>query len=706
MLGRYTLPEMQQLWETENRYRKWLDVEILACEAWAELGKIPTAAVEAIKERATIDVRRIDEIEAVVRHDVIAFVSSVAESVGEEGKYIHMGLTSYDVVDTALSLLMRDALDLILQALDQLRGLVGDKARQYKDTPMIGRTHSVHAEPITLGLKFALWYAELGRDRERLLAARRGIAVGRLAGVVGTFAHIDPYVEQYVCRKLGLEPAPITTQVLQRDRHAEYLTALAITAGSLEKFATEIRHLQRTEVLELEEGFAPGQKGSSAMPHKRNPVGCEQICGLARVLRGNAQAAMENANLWHERDISNSSVERIIVPDSTTLLHYLLVKFRQIMKQLNVYPEHMQKNLERTHGLIYSQRLLLALIGKGLRREEAYTLVQDLAMANWPDGDFLEAVKADAGIGRYLSRQEIEGICSVTDYLRRVDYLFWRAGLADPPVNSWEKEIEVARTTGAEGPEGTAELHTATLKGQFLALPERLEQLYEGKAKRVYRTSAPDLYWIEYKDDATAFDGLKKSVIPGKGRLNNLMAAHFFTLLERAGVPTHFVKLIDDHQVLVKAVEIVPLEVIVRNIAAGSLAKRLGLEEGRVLLHPSVEFSYKDDALHDPLVTEDQITSVGWATKEMIADLRRQALLVNQVLRTYLRSKKLELVDFKLEFGTQRGELLLADEISPDTCRFWDLETREKLDKDRFRRDLGDLIPAYEEVWRRLQGDR
>ncbi len=685
MLERYTLPEMKALWAPENRFQKWLEVEILACEAWAELGRVPAAAVQEIRERARFDVKRIQEIEEVVRHDVIAFVSCVAESVGDAGKYLHMGLTSYDVVDTALSLLMRDALDLIIAAVDELREVLADKARAYKDTPMMGRTHGVHAEPITLGLKFALWYSEMNRARERLMRARQVIGVGRLSGAVGTYAHVDPYVERYVCRKLGLIPAQVSTQVLQRDRHAEYLAALAVTASSLEKFATEIRHLQRTEVLELEEGFAVGQKGSSAMPHKRNPITCERITGLARVVRGNALAAMENVALWHERDISNSSVERIVVPDSTTLLHYMLKKFTGVLRDLVVYPERMEKNLNRTHGLIFSQRLLLALVDKGLRREDAYALVQGQALRNWPEGDFMNSVKADPEIGRYLTPEELDSLFDVSHYLKRVDYIFWRAGLGAPPVAKWEEEIK--RRMARDVP-----------------LPDKGELLYEGKAKKVYRTSDPEIYWMEYKDEATAFDGLKKDVIPGKGRLNNQISAHLFSLLEVAGVPTHFVKLLSPNEVLVKAVKIIPLEVIVRNFAAGSLAGRLGVEEGKSLGRAVVDFCYKSDELHDPLVTEDQIIALGMADEKQVNALRELALRVNEVLRAYLGAKRLDLVDFKLEFGLHRGEIVLADEISPDTCRLWDRETREKLDKDRFRRDLGGLIPAYEEVWKRLQG--
>lgn len=693
MLDRYTLPEMRALWEPQNRFQKWLELEILACEAWSDLGRVPLEAVREIRERARFDVKRIAEIEAVTRHDVIAFISCVAENVGDAGKYLHLGLTSYDIVDTALSLLMRDALDIILSSLDELSGLLAEKARAYKDLPMIGRTHGIHAEPISLGLKFALWHADVGRARDRLEQARRTIGVGRLSGAVGTYAHLDPYVENYVCRRVGLTPAKVSTQVLQRDRHADYLAALAVTAGTLEKFAIEIRHLQRTEVLEAEEGFAEGQKGSSAMPHKRNPVNCERIAGLARVLRGNAAAALENVSLWHERDITHSSVERIIIPDSTALLHYMIVQFTEVLRHLSIYPQQMERNLNRTHGLIFSQRLKLALVAKGLSWEEAYVLVQRQAHRNWPEGDFLAALKADKVIRQYLPEGEIDALCDPRHYLDRVDYIFWRAGLGPAPVAEWESAM-LARS-GEAGIAGA---------GSKRKVPEQRELLYEGKAKKMYLTADPDLLLVEYKDEATAFDGTKKDVISGKGALNNRIAAHFFSLLEAAGIPTHFVSLLGPNEMLVKKVEILPLEVIVRNLAAGSLAKRLGVEEGQALLRPSVEFSYKNDELHDPLVTEDQVISLGWADAGRVQELRALALAVNEVLRPYLDARDLLLVDFKLEFGLHNGELILADEISPDTCRYWDRETREKLDKDRFRRDLGGLIPAYEEVWKRLQG--
>ena len=643
MLERYTLPEMKRLWSPEHRFQKWLDLEVLACEAWAELGRIPAEAAQEIREKARFDVGRIAEIEAVTRHDVIAFVSCVAENVGDAGKYLHLGLTSYDIVDTALSLLMRDALDIILNALDELRSLLAEKAREYRDLPMIGRTHGVHAEPISLGLKFALWHAEMDRARVRLEQARLSISVGRLSGAVGTYAHLDPYVENYVCRRAGLVPAKVSTQVLQRDRHAGYLAALAVTAGSLEKFATEIRHLQRTEVLEAEEGFAAGQKGSSAMPHKRNPITCERISGLARVLRGNAVAAMENISLWHERDITHSSVERIIIPDSTTLLHYMIAQFTEVLRQLQIYPEHMERNLARTHGLIFSQRLLLALVAKGLSREEAYALVQRQAHRNWPDGDFLAALKTDPAIGQYLQAEEIDALCDARHYLDRTDYIFWRAGLGPAPVESMievmagHKGSQRQKVRGRKKDESilTSDFQHATsnLTGSEGGLLEKGDLLYEGKAKQMYLTTDPDLVWVSYKDTATAFDGLKKDTISGKGALNNRMAAHFFSLLEAAGIPTHFVKLLGSHEMLVKRVEIVPLEVIVRNIAAGSLAKRLGIEEGQALMRPAVEFCYKNDDLHDPLVTEDQIIALGWADASRVQALRSIALEINEVLR-------------------------------------------------------------------------
>ncbi|MBE3581226.1 MAG: adenylosuccinate lyase [Thermoanaerobacteraceae bacterium] len=430
MIERYTLPEMARIWDEENKLRKWLEIEIYACEAWAELGRIPPEAVAAIKEKAAFDVARVKEIEATVRHDVIAFLTNVAERVGEASKYIHLGMTSSDVLDTALALQMREAADQLLGRLEGLRGVLVERAREHKFTLMMGRTHGIHAEPTTLGLKLALWVTEVDRSRERLRQAREMISVGKISGAVGTFAHVDPFVEEYVCRKLGLKPAPVSTQILQRDRHAQYLTTLAVIAGSLEKMATEIRNLQRTDILEVEEPFAQGQKGSSAMPHKRNPIMCERIAGLARVVRGNALAALEDMSLWHERDLTHSSVERIIIPDTTILLDYMLAKFTEIMAGLTVYPENMRRNLERTHGLIFSQRVLLALVEKGMLREEAYALVQRHAMQAWREGlSFKDVLLRDPEVTSRLSPEEIEGVFDYNYHLKHVDYIFRRAGL-------------------------------------------------------------------------------------------------------------------------------------------------------------------------------------------------------------------------------------------------------------------------------------
>jgi adenylosuccinate lyase len=418
---------MGALWSEEHKYETWLQVEILACEAWAELGEIPRAAVLQIKERARIDMQRIEEIEYQTKHDVAAFVNQLEETIGEAGKYIHFGLTSYDIVDTALSLRLREAADIIIADIDELMEAIKEKAFAHKETIMIGRTHGVHAEPITFGLKMALWYEEMRRHRERLERAKDVISVGKLSGAVGTFANAPPAVEEYVCKKLGLKPAPVSSQIIQRDRHAELFTALALLASSIEKFAVEIRHLQRTEVLEAEEPFAEGQKGSSAMPHKRNPIGAENLSGLARLVRTNSLAAMENIPLWHERDISHSSVERIIAPDSTILADYMLARLTQIIKGLVVYPEHMRKNLEMTRGLIASQQLLSLIIRKGVARKDAYQWVQRNAMQAWKQGeDFLRLVRADADIARTLDAKEIEKAFDLRIHLKYVDDIYKR----------------------------------------------------------------------------------------------------------------------------------------------------------------------------------------------------------------------------------------------------------------------------------------
>jgi adenylosuccinate lyase len=427
MIPRYSRPEMARLWSDENRFATWLEVEIAATEVLVERGVVPKEALAAIKAKARFDVARIEEIEKEVQHDVIAFVSCVAESVGPEGRWLHYGLTSSDVVDTALAILMRDACDLVRADLLDLMEAVRERALRHKHAPMIGRTHGVHAEPMTFGLKMALWHAELQRQLGRLDRARATIAVGKLSGAVGTFSHLPPEVEEAVCARLGLRPAPASSQVLQRDRHAEVMTTLALVAASLEKFATEIRALQKTEVREVEEPFGSGQKGSSAMPHKRNPVGCEQVAGLARLVRTNALASLENIALWHERDISHSSVERVIVPDSFLALDHMLARFTRIVKGMAVDEPRMRRNLDLGQGLVFSGRLLLELTAKGMKREDAYRVVQAHAMEAWKsEGDFQKRVRADPEVRAVLSEAEIEDVFRLERYLTHVDAVFAR----------------------------------------------------------------------------------------------------------------------------------------------------------------------------------------------------------------------------------------------------------------------------------------
>jgi len=427
MIDRYSRPEMAGIWSPQNKFRKWLEVEVLACEAWAKLGRIPKEATRNIRKKASFDVKRIDEIEQVVKHDVIAFLTNVAEYVGDDARYIHMGLTSSDILDTALAIQMKEAADIIIKDIKDLMDVLKAKAFEHKDTVMIGRSHGIHAEPVTFGLKMALWYDEMRRNLRRMEEARDTAAFGKISGAVGTFANVEPFVEEYVCRKAGLSPAPVSTQVVQRDRHAQYMTTLAIIASSLDKFTVEVRHLQRTEVYEAEEYFAKGQKGSSAMPHKRNPVASENISGLARVVRSNSLAALEDIALWHERDISHSSVERVIIPDSTVLVDYMLNRFTGLMKNLLVYPENMMANLNRMKGLIYSQRVLLALTEKGVSREEAYAAVQRNAMEVWEKGkDFKTLLKRDNYIKKTLSAAEIEECFSLEYHTKNVDYIFKR----------------------------------------------------------------------------------------------------------------------------------------------------------------------------------------------------------------------------------------------------------------------------------------
>ncbi|CAG9610495.1 adenylosuccinate lyase [Pseudoneobacillus rhizosphaerae] len=430
MIDRYTRPEMGSIWTDENRFQAWLEVEILACEAWAELGDIPKEDVVKLRQNASFNIERIKEIEEETRHDVIAFTRAVSETLGEEKKWVHYGLTSTDVVDTALSYIIKQANAILRKDIENFVEILKVKAQEHKYTVMMGRTHGVHAEPTTFGLKLALWYEEMKRNLVRFNQAATGIEVGKISGAVGTYANIDPFVEQYVCEKLGLEAAPISTQTLQRDRHAQYLSTLALIATSIEKFAVEVRSLQKSETREVEEFFAKGQKGSSAMPHKRNPIGSENMTGLARVIRGYMMTAYENVPLWHERDISHSSAERIILPDSTIALNYMLNRFSNIVKNLTVFPENMKRNMDRTLGLIYSQRVLLALIDKGFSREEAYDTVQPKAMEAWEQQvPFRGLIESDATITSQLSAEEIADCFDYKYHLQHVDTIFERLGL-------------------------------------------------------------------------------------------------------------------------------------------------------------------------------------------------------------------------------------------------------------------------------------
>jgi adenylosuccinate lyase len=421
---------MRKIWTEENKFQAWLEVEILACEAWAEIGDIPKEDVAKLRENAGFDINRIYEIEKETRHDVVAFTRAVSETLGDEKKWVHYGLTSTDVVDTALSYLIKQANEIILSDLEKFLNVLKEKAQEHKLTVMMGRTHGVHAEPTTFGLKLALWYEEMKRNIERFKASAKFIEVGKISGAVGTYANIDPFVEKYVCEKLGLEASPISTQTLQRDRHADYMATLALIASSIEKFAVEIRGLQKSETREVEEFFAKGQKGSSAMPHKRNPIGSENMAGIARVIRGYMLTAYENVALWHERDISHSSAERIIIPDATMALNYMLNRFTNIVKNLTVYPENMKANMNRTYGLIYSQRVLLALIDAGMSREEAYDTVQPKTMEAWENQiQFRDLVETEPKITSVLSMAQISECFDYTYHLQHVDTIFKRLGL-------------------------------------------------------------------------------------------------------------------------------------------------------------------------------------------------------------------------------------------------------------------------------------
>jgi adenylosuccinate lyase len=432
MIERYTRPEMARIWSEENKYHQWLEVELAAAEALAQTNDVPPEAARLLRKHATFDLKRIQEIEREVKHDVIAFTTAVSESLAAAGvadasRWVHYGLTSNDVVDTAQALMVRSASEFILQGINDLGSVLKKRAFEFKDTVQIGRTHGIHAEPITFGLKLALWYDEMQRNLTRFSAAAEGMRVGKISGVVGTFGHIGPQAEERICQRLGLRPAPIASQVISRDRHAHYVAMLALVAATLEKIALEIRHLQRTEVREAEEPFAEGQKGSSAMPHKRNPVTCEQICGLARVVRGNVQPAFENIALWHERDISHSSVERIILPDTTTLVDYMLARTNWLISGLRVSAERMRQNLDLTRGLVFSGQLLLDLSAAGMLREEAYKLVQGYAMNAWEgDGDFRSSIEQDPTVAKHLSKQALANSFSVSRHLGNIDQIFQR----------------------------------------------------------------------------------------------------------------------------------------------------------------------------------------------------------------------------------------------------------------------------------------
>lgn len=432
MIERYTREEMGAIWTEENKYKAWLEVEILACEAWAKLGEIPQEDVEKIRANAAFDVERIYEIEEETRHDVVAFTRSVSESLGDEKKWVHYGLTSTDVVDTALSYLIKQANDIIRQDLEGFIDVLKAKAIEHKHTVMMGRTHGVHAEPTTFGLKIALWYEEMKRNLERFNEAAERVEFGKLSGAVGTYANIDPSVEAYVCENLGLSPAPLSTQTLQRDRHAAYMSVLALIATSIEKFATEIRGLQKTETREVEEFFREGQTGSSAMPHKRNPIASENMSGMARVVRGYMVTAYENVSLWHERDISHSSAERIIIPDATIAINYMLNRFTNVVKNLTVYEENMRTNIDATYGVIFSQRVLLSLIDKGISREDAYGIVQPLAMQAWNEKvQFRDLVEANEAVREKLSDEALDDCFDYTYHLKNVDHIFERLGLVE-----------------------------------------------------------------------------------------------------------------------------------------------------------------------------------------------------------------------------------------------------------------------------------
>ena len=580
-------------------------------------------------------------------------------------------MTSSDVLDTCFNLQLKQSGHILLKDIDQLLSSIRRQAIKHKYTMCIGRSHGIHAEPITFGFKMLTFYQEFLRNKKRLENSIKEISTCAISGAVGTFANIDPKVERYVANKLNLNIEPISTQVIPRDRHAQFFSTLGIIASSIERFATEIRHLQRTEVLEVEEFFGK-QKGSSAMPHKKNPILTENLTGLARLIRSFVIPALENVSLWHERDISHSAVERNIGPDSTIALDFALARLSNVVKNLNIYPKKMLKNLNITNGIFFSQRILLELTTVGFTREEAYKIVQKNAMNAWKqNSSFLNNILSDRKITNKIPVNKIKKLFDFSYHTKKINIIFNRSLKKSNHMNKGNK-------------------------------------LYEGKAKIIYETKDKNLVIQHFKDDATAFNNLKKAKVEGKGVLNNRISEYILSNLSQCGIKTHLVKRINMREQLIKKAEIFPIEFIVRNIATGSLTKRLGIPEGTNLEKPLLEYCYKKDELNDPLISKEHILSFGWANEKEIEVIDKMTLRINDLLIGMFRAIGIKLVDFKIEYGktwnkdTEKKEIVLADEISPDTCRLWDAKTEKKLDKDRFRKDLGNIIQAYQEVARRL----
>ena len=649
MIERYTRKEIKSIWEDFNRYSIWLDIELAAAEAMEKLKIIPKGIVRKVKSKAKINPKRILQIENKVKHDIIAFLTSITEKAGKEARYLHKGMTSSDVLDTCFNLQLKQSGNILLKDIDELLKSIKKQALKHKFTLCIGRSHGIHAEPITFGLKILTFYQEFLRNKKRLETSIDEISTCAISGAVGTFANVDPRVEKYVAKKLKLKVEPISTQVIPRDRHAQFFSTLGIIASSVERFATEIRHLQRTEVLEVEEFFGKKQKGSSAMPHKKNPILSENLTGLARLIRSYVIPSLENVALWHERDISHSAVERNIGPDATIALDFALHRLSNVIKNLNIYPKKMKKNLDITNGIFFSQRVLLELTNVGFTREQSYKIVQRNAMQAWKENSsFYNKIVSDKKIINKIS------------------------------VNKLKK------------------------------LMNKGKKLYEGKAKILYETKDKELIIQHFKDDATAFNNLKKASVEGKGVLNNRISEYILTNLSQCGIKTHFIKRLNMREQLIRKAEIFPIEFIVRNIATGSLTKRLGIPEGTILEKPLLEYCFKKDDLNDPLISKEHIFSFGWATENEIELIDKMTLRINDLLMGIFRGIGIKLVDFKIEYGKtwnkdkESKEIVLADEISPDTCRLWDSKTEKKLDKDRFRKNLGNIIQGYQEVARRL----